>query len=745
MDRTVWDVVNASPQPLATALALPRPGGEYDKAFLLEVLRRHGATLRLETQQQLKRLARTLLSADKSNAAAVAGELLTAGNACGAWLAACVLEAAAQYEASAAILEKVPQLDAGEERATWLLAHARNLVRCGNTASAWNSLRQAISAAETVATVTAADQLLAEARKKAAPPARARRRIALLGTGSLNFWAPAMRAMTFAAGLDIQLYTGSFNQYQQEILEPNSPLVAFQPEVVILAVDWRALALPEEAVSPGETVESHVKTFQSLWKQCADRWSALVVQHNFEVPEVDAFGRLSAALPGGRARVLQHLNLALWDAAAASNTLIFDLEQTAAVYGKQRWSDPTLWALAKQYPRPEAVVALARGEAALLRAACGLSAKCVAVDLDGTLWGGVIGEDGLEGIRLGGGPEGEAFVEFQKYLRGLKARGIALAICSKNNLEDALLPFQKHPEMVLKEDDFAVFLANWESKPANLRNIAATLNIGVDSLLLLDDNPVERERVRAELPEVEVPELPSDPALYAAFIHRTGAVEAISFTDDDRQRAESYRANAQRQEALTATGNLDDFLAGLGMRIELRPFDELNLPRIVQLINKTNQFNLTTRRMTAAAVQQLLADPSAYTQFMRLYDRFGDNGITGILIARREDDAYRIDNWLMSCRVLGRRVEEIMIAALVRFAAAQGAAHIIGEYLPTAKNGQVAGLYPKLGFAEGGLSAEDGKLFRLETAKANSAFPSWAEVSDGTNPRSPEVLVEATA
>jgi len=674
------------------------------RALLEDLLNRHGATYSLQVLEALSRLARDLVSAEPGEAA-----LLKVATPAGTWLTASILESGKQYGEAAALFEALPDVDWGERRAMRLLACARNRLRSGE--QAWRQLHEGIECAETRKSLTLADQLL---KRAGMPPARIRKRLALLGTGSLQFWAPVLRPVAFAAGIDLEIHVGQYDQYRQEILDPESDVSAFRPEIVILATDWRSLALPEEGASPG------ISGLRTLWESCSSRWGATVIQHNFEVPEVSALGNLSAILPEGRARVLRRLNEELADSGVA----ILDVDQLAGLYGKQRWSDPAQWIAAKQYPHPEALPLLARHQTALLRAVCGLTSKCAVLDLDGTLWGGTIGEDGVEGIRLGGTAEGEAYLSFQRYLLGLRDRGIPLAVCSKNNPEDALEPFRQHPEMLLKVEDFAVFLANWNSKPDNLRTIASTLQLGIESLVFIDDHPVERARVRAELPDVAVPEMPADPALYATALHRTLLFESVTLTGEDRKRAESYRENAQRQALQTSSANMEDFLAGLAMRIELKPFDRANLPRIVQLINKTNQFNLTTRRVSTADVEQLIGDPQVYTQFMRLYDRFGDNGISGILVAIREGGSYRIDQWLLSCRVLGRRVEDVMLTALLRHAAADGATEAIGEYLPTAKNSQVAGLYPKFGFEPLGSG-----LFRLPIEYAALEFPAWAEVT----------------
>jgi FkbH-like protein len=280
----------------------------------------------------------------------------------------------------------------------------------------------------------------------------------------------------------------------------------------------------------------------------------------------------------------------------------------------------------------------------------------------------------------------------------------------------------------LKLEDISLFIANWKTKDENLKEIAATLNIGLDSLVFVDDNPMERNLVRQMLPEVEVPEMPADPAHFAAAIHRSRCFEAWSLTADDRARGAAYRQNLLRQEQQNASGNVEDYLASLEMELELRPFDQANLARIVQLINKTNQFNLTTRRITEPECVALMENRGVYTQYIRLKDRFGDNGLTGILIGVIEDGNLRIDRWLISCRVLGRKVEEAMLGRAIEFAQTQGCAGVIGEFIPTAKNAQVRDIYPRFGFEPAGEHPDGRLLFRFATESYKSVVPPWMKI-----------------
>jgi FkbH-like protein len=297
--------------------------------------------------------------------------------------------------------------------------------------------------------------------------------------------------------------------------------------------------------------------------------------------------------------------------------------------------------------------------------------------------------------------------------------------------------------MVLSLDDISVFTANWQPKQDNLRDIAATLNLGLDSMVFLDDSPVERGLVRRLLPEVEVLELPSDPALYVESLDRSLCFETASLTEEDRRRTASYKENISRLEFQSENTSIDDFLANLQMRVVLRPLDEANLPRIVQLINKTNQFNLTTRRLTAPEVNSLITKAGCYTQYMRLSDRFGDNGISGVLIACDEDDSLRIDNWLISCRVLGRRVEDAMLSAVLRYARSRSLVYVVGEYVPTEKNGQVRDVYEKFGFERCSCDGKGRIVFRYALHQAECALPTWLEVDDQTQEQLPPAAVPA--
>jgi FkbH-like protein len=335
------------------------------------------------------------------------------------------------------------------------------------------------------------------------------------------------------------------------------------------------------------------------------------------------------------------------------------------------------------------------------------------LDLDNTLWGGVIGDDGVDGIALGqNSAVGEAHVALQRFLLDLRRRGVILAVCSKNNDATARIPFREHPEMVLKEDHIAVFVANWFDKANNLREIAATLNIGTDSLVFLDDNPVERAQVRLVLPEVAVPELTEDPADYIGLLANAGYFEAIGLSAEDMARADFYQSNAERV-SLQKVGNLEEYLHSLQMVASISPFNAVGRVRIAQLINKSNQFNLTTRRYSENEVEAMETDPARFSLQVRLADRFGDNGMISVVIFNIGTEEWSCDTWLMSCRVLGRRVEELVLATVAKAAIRAGAKRLVGTYLPTKKNSLVAEHFAKLGFAKISELADGGTKWLL--------------------------------
>jgi FkbH-like protein len=551
------------------------------------------------------------------------------------------------------------------------------------------------------------DRILLRHFGSAPPPKLATRpiKLAVLGSSTLAHLVPSMRIAAARRGIWLRVYEGDYGQYLQELSDPAAPLHDFKPDAVLLALDaphlLRASSSALSAEAADQAVAAVTAQLRECWRRARDAFGCQILQQTVLPVFSPLLGNNEYRLPGSAAALAQRLNLVLRSEADAGGVDLVAIDERALGDGIAAWHDPMLWHRAKQEITPAAAPIYGELVGRLIAARQGRSRKCLVLDLDNTLWGGVIGDDGLEGIVVGQGSAlGEAFVAVQHYARELARRGVILAVCSKNDDENARAPFEKHPDMLLKQGDIACFVANWQDKATNIRTIAERLNIGLDSLVFLDDNPFERNLVRRELPMVAVPEVPGDPALYPRCLADAGYFESLAVTDEDRSRSEQYQANLAREAFASQTTDLPSYLRQLEMRLVVAPFNRLGLQRIVQLINKTNQFNLTTRRYTDEEVVALMDDRQAFGLQFRLVDRFGDNGIIGIVIGRKTSaDEVLIDTWLMSCRVLGRGVEEAMLNVVVGSARRLGGDRLIGEYRPTAKNRMVCEHYGRLGFS----------------------------------------------
>lgn len=539
------------------------------------------------------------------------------------------------------------------------------------------------------------------------PPGLATRpvRLAVLGSSTVAHLLPGLRVGGLRRGLWVHTHATGYGQAGQALRTPGSPLHGFAPDAVLFASDARhLLSGADAAMSRAEAdawLEARAADLVAQWRLAREAFGALVIQQTLLPVFTPLFGSNEHRLPGSRAALLARFNARLRDMAEAEGAELLAVDAAAARDGLAAWHDPMLWHRAKQEIHPAAAPVYGDLVGRLLAAAQGRSFKALVLDLDNTLWGGVIGDDGMDGIVLGqGGARGEAFVAFQQYAKELSCRGVILAVCSKNDEATALAPFEQHPEMVLKRDDIACFVANWTDKPTNLRRIAEALNIGLNALVFADDNPFERGAVRRELPMVAVPELPDDPALYAQCLASAGYFEGLRLTGEDRARGAQYRANHARTVLQGQAVDLETYLRELAMELRWRRFDQTGKARIVQLVNKTNQFNLTGRRTDEAEVEALMADPRALALQLRLVDRFGDNGVISVVSGRMDaaGDLY-LGTWLMSCRVLGRRVEQATLAVVAEEAARLGAKRLIGEYRPTGRNDMVREHYSALGFA----------------------------------------------
>jgi FkbH-like protein len=544
-------------------------------------------------------------------------------------------------------------------------------------------------------------------------------RLAVLASSTVDHLLPGLRVGALRRGLWLDVYTCEYGQYLQELMDPRSALHAYKPDTVLFALDAHHLAggfnAGDSAEDVAQRLDSLCGKIEGQWRLARERLGCKVIQQTLPPVFPGLFGNNEFRLPGSPAHIVEQINGRMRDMVEGQQTDLLAIDAQVARDGLAAWYDPALWHRAKQEIHPAAAAVYGDLLGRLLAAQQGRSYKCLVLDLDNTLWGGVIGDDGLEGIVLGQGHAlGEAYVSFQHYVRGLSQRGVILAVCSKNDEANALEPFDRHPEMVLKRSDIACFVSNWTDKAANIRDIASRLKIGLDALVFADDNPFERTIVRRELPMVAVPELPQDPALYAACLADAGYFEGLHLTAEDFERTRQYQANIQRESLVSSTTDIESYLRSLNMEAQWSRYNHLGLHRIVQLTNKTNQFNLTTLRTDEAAVTALIADPKALTLQIRLLDHFGDNGIIALVVGRFETAStdILIDTWLMSCRVLGRGVEQTTLNLIAAEAKRLGAQRLIGEYRPTAKNGMVRDHYAKLGFAP--LAEFDGGNTRWE-------------------------------
>lgn len=530
-------------------------------------------------------------------------------------------------------------------------------------------------------------------------------KLGIVASHTVDYLAAALPGTGLRHGLIVELVLAGYGQAAQQLLDPGSDFATQHPDCVLLAFDYRSLGLNNfylRKSEADEAVSAAINYVSSMATGVRDIIKATCILQTLVPASDPVFGGFDARIAGSPRAMISSFNLRLLQEVARENDLVVDTAFLACKVGLDCWNDARDWHKAKLPAPIDAIPLYADHICRLMGAARGKARKCLVLDLDNTLWGGVIGDDGLDGIALGqNSAVGEAHVALQRFLLDLRRRGVLLAVCSKNEDATARTPFREHPEMVLKEDHIAVFVANWSDKANNLREIAATLNIGTDSLVFLDDNPVERGQVREVLPEVAVPELTEDPADYVGILANAGYFEAIGLSDEDLARADFYYANAERI-SLQKIGNLEEYLRSLEMVAAVSPFNAVGRVRIAQLINKSNQFNLTTRRYSEREVEAFENDLSKFCLQVRLADRFGDNGMISVVIFDKGPAEWNCDTWLMSCRVLGRRVEELVLDIVADAARVAGAKRLTGTYIPTKKNGLVIDHFAKLHFTKTG-------------------------------------------
>lgn len=533
------------------------------------------------------------------------------------------------------------------------------------------------------------------------------KKVALMSGSTIGEIKNILELFLLANGIQPEFYEGGYSLFFENLVFDDGSLKAFAPDFIFIHTSQRNIKLWPEAEDDAAACEEKLNAEFARFEQAAKAalgFGCPVVLNNFDLPLYRVMGNREGVDVHGRVRFVRKLNEKLAALAEATpNLYINDLAYLQALYGMDRFSDPTAWYAYKYAVSLECLPYLCQSVANIIKSLLGKNKKALALDLDNTLWGGVIGDDGAEGIVMGSEtPAGMAYAEFQGYLKALGKLGILLNVCSKNEESIARAGFER-ADSVLKADDFLCFKANWDPKHLNIAAMAKEINILPESFVFVDDNPAEREIVRRELPMVTVPEL-SCPEEYIAAIDRAGYFEVTTLSADDKKRAEMYKQNAQRAQLEQSFGNYDDYLKSLDMVCEIGAFDAPHAERITQLINKTNQFNLTTRRYTAAEVESLLGNDEYITQYGRLVDKFGDNGLVTAMIGHKQGDVLEMDLWIMSCRTFKRRLEHAMFDELVRRAAEAGVKTIVGHYYPTAKNLLVKDFYATIGFVK---TAED--------------------------------------
>ena len=527
-------------------------------------------------------------------------------------------------------------------------------------------------------------------------------KISLVGDSATQFLATAIKGMGIEKGYDIDIFEAEYNQVERQVMNPMSELYAYEAKYNIFFQSTHKL-LEKYSLLQIDQQASLAEERLRFIRQICENVPGHIIYYNY--PEIDntVFGSYSNKVCSSFVYQLRKLNYELMNLAQEfQNLFICDIASIQNVYGRNWLFDPTIYVSTEMLLSIDSLPVVAQNTMDIISAIEGKFKKCIILDLDNTLWGGVVGDDGWENIQVGHGLGiGKAFSEFQQWIKTLKNRGVIVCVCSKNDEDKAKEPFEKNPEMVLRLDDISVFIANWENKADNIRTIQSILNIGFDSMVFIDDNPFERNMVRENIQEITVPELPNDPGEYLEYLYTLNLFETASYSNADKDRTKQYQVEAQRIATSKKFTNESDFLKSLDMKSEVTSFNSFNTPRVAQLSQRSNQYNLRTIRYTEDQITAVENNPKQNGFAFSLKDKFGDNGLIAVVILQEKDiETLFIDTWFMSCRVLKRGMENFTLNTIVEFAKVNGYKKIIGEYLPTPKNGMVAEHYPNLGFTK---------------------------------------------
>jgi FkbH-like protein len=557
-------------------------------------------------------------------------------------------------------------------------------------------------------------------------------RVAILRSFTVEPLVPLARALAFTGGIDLEVRVGDFNTFAQEIIAPNSWLYEYHPQVIILAAQTRDLSpalYTQFADLTASDVEAQVTDVSAQLTQLLatlrSRTDAHIIVHSLQTPAPLAHGIFDSRAETSQASAVARINAALRRfASELNNVYVLDYDALIARHGAATWENTRKWLTVRLPIAADRLIHLAREWLRFLHPITGRICKCLVTDLDNTLWGGVIGEDGLDGIKIGSDASGYAFESLQRAMLDLHRRGVILAIASKNNPAEAHAAIEKHPGMILRPQHFAALRINWNDKAASLRELASDLNIGLDAIAFIDDNPIEREWVREQLPQVSIIDLPPDPMGYAAALRESPVFERLSLTDEDRDRGRMYAEQRARAELQSSAASLEDFYRSLQMEVDIATVQPETIPRAAQLTQKTNQFNLTTRRYSEQQIADIARDPHCRVYAIRVKDRFGDNGIVGVAVTRDQAGRCEIDTLLLSCRVIGRTIETAFLAHIAAQARQRGNTLLSGWFLPSQKNAPAKDFYSSHEFTAKDQRPE-GSYWERDLSRSGLTCPPW--------------------
>ena len=532
-------------------------------------------------------------------------------------------------------------------------------------------------------------------------------RIAVLGSFTLNGLEETLRVKCADKKIDSTIFVSGYNQYNQDILNGQSELYNFSPDIVFLILDTRSI-LGNFFYSPyflqasqrREFVEKKADELINLIRTFTKKSKSKLVITNLTIPTYSSYGIFETKTEYGLKQMVSDLNSKLINYSQKEPAVyVYDFNNFVTHYGESNVFDYRQYFFGDIKVSLNFIPFLAEDLMGYIKAMMGINKKCIVLDLDNTLWGDIVGEDGFNGIKLGPNPPGNAFVEFQHHLLSLNHRGIILAINSKNNLDDALEVIRKHPYMVLREENFASIRINWSDKVSNMKEIAEELNIGLDSMAYFDDDPLNREYMNLNLPDVLTVDLPQDPALYTQTLQNLNDFNVLKVTDEDMKRGEMYLQEKKRRDFEKTSTNLEDFLKKLDIKLTIKKADQFTIPRISQLTLKTNQFNLTTKRYQEEEIRRFSQDNNVIVGCTQVEDKFGNNGITGVFIVKKDNQKeWTIDTFLLSCRVMGREVEKGILAHIINKARENKVEKIKAQFIPTKKNKPIENFLPSCGF-----------------------------------------------